>query len=94
MSDRRPMSQKEKVLYDLKEAGLLGVCAEHWYRGAIPNSRNRIGELRREGHHIASAPCGDDHGPGYARYVLLHGPERSCGRCRQERAGQLALAIT
>lgn len=76
------MTQKAVVLSDLQHAGLRGVCAVTWYAGAIPNARNRIGELKREGWCIAAAPCGDDHGPGYFRYVLIHGPERGCRVCR------------
>ncbi len=71
------MSQKDRVLADLREAGEQGVCSSHWYRGYIPNARNRIGELEQEGFVIASAPCADEHGPAFFRYWLTFDPERT-----------------
>lgn len=80
MSDER--TQKARVLSDLRAAGLRGVCSEEWYSRAIPNARNRVVELKRDGWCISSAPCGNDHGPGYFRYVIIHGPGRTCRVCR------------
>lgn len=76
------MTQRERVLALLREARECGVCAETMYATGLPNGRNRIGELRAEGWHIESAPCRDEHGPGYYRYVLLHGPREVCPACR------------
>lgn len=83
------------MLADLRDAGLVGVCSEQWYTHGLPNARNRVVELEREHHHIVSVRCADDHGlTGYARYVLLHGPERTCAKCPWMPAQQsLALEV-
>jgi hypothetical protein len=65
----------------LAKAGPDGVCAEVLYRSALPNGRNRVGELRRDRYHIDSAPCEDVHEAGYFRYWLRHGPDRECPTC-------------
>jgi hypothetical protein len=75
------ISQRDRVLGDLRRAGLLGVCSKVWYSTGVPNSRNYISTLRAERHHIVSVVCADDHGPTYRRYVLFHGPERVCNAC-------------
>lgn len=80
VSDRRRMSQKERVLYTLQRAGLEGVNDHHFYETRIPNARNRVGELLDEGYHIASFADPRD-GTSYAKYVLIHGPERLCPKC-------------
>jgi hypothetical protein len=66
------MSQKQRVLNDLWRGDWR--CSHHWYATGIPNARNRVGELRREGYHIESEPCPDEHGPGYFRYRLRREP--------------------
>lgn len=85
------MTQTERVLAELRAAGLAGRCSSWFYANALPHARNRISvELKRQGYCIVSAPCGDDHGDThFNRYTLLHGPERTCPTCRAER--QLAL---
>lgn len=85
----RTATDRDRVLADLQAAGLRGICAAHWYRSALPNARNRVGELRRAGWCIRSFPCGDDHDAPYYKYVLLHERARSCGACRPV---QLTLA--
>jgi len=65
------MSQKDRVLVDLRAAGEDGVCSSHWYRTFIPNARNRIGELADEGHIIESQPCKDKHEAAFYRYWLV-----------------------
>jgi hypothetical protein len=37
--------------------------------------------MRAGGYCIASATCADEHRAAFARYVLRHGPGRTCGRC-------------
>jgi hypothetical protein len=75
------LTQRDRVLGDLRAAGLRGVCSESWYKSALPNSRNYISALRAERHHIVSFTCGDDHGPNFARYLWLHGPQKTCPKC-------------
>lgn len=75
------LTQRDRVLRDLRAAGLRGVCSHTWYSSALPNSRNEISRLRAERHHIVTVVCADDHGPAYRRYVLFHGPERVCNSC-------------
>ena len=87
------MNQRDAVLADLRAAGLAGVCAEHWYRTALPNARNRIGELRGGGWCIASFPCQDDHRAPFFRYVLLHERGRLCNLCRPARVEQIGLEL-
>jgi hypothetical protein len=66
------MSQQQRILNALWDGDW--VCSEWMYRNALPNGRNRIGELRRAGYDIESEPCPDTHGPGYFRYRLHRVP--------------------
>ena len=70
------MSQKERMLHDLRLAGHEGVCSSHWYATGIPNSRNRVGELDKLGYVIRSEPCRDHEAgaPAYHRYILTREP--------------------
>ncbi len=73
------MSQQEQVLAMLRSAGADGLCSLDLYRSALPNGRNRIGELERDrGFVIESRPCHQhDHGKtAYFRYFIRHDPER------------------
>lgn len=85
-------TQHHLVLSMLVKAGADGVCAERFYSSALPNARNRVGDLRARGHCITSAPCADPHGPTYFRYWLHHGPERTCAICRPEPVQQRLMA--
>jgi hypothetical protein len=73
------MTQADRVLAMLREAGGDGLCSVAFYRAALPHARNRIAvELRDRGFVIDRGPCLDaDHGPtGYYRYTLRFDPER------------------
>lgn len=73
------MSQVDRVLTMLRDAGPRGVCSETFYASRLPNARNRIAvELRDRGFVIERGPCAEHvHGATqYFRYVLVHDPER------------------
>lgn len=72
------MTQTDRVLSMLREAGQDGVCSLAFYEAHLPHARNRIAvELRDRGFGIASEPCDrGDHGDGaYRRYRIEHDPE-------------------
>jgi hypothetical protein len=74
------VTQAERVLAILRDAGSRGVCSLTFYRSGLPHSRNIVAtELRHRGFVIDRAPCAeDDHGRApYFRYVLAHDPERA-----------------
>ena len=73
------MTQTERTLAMLRDAGARGVCSHAFYAAYLPHARNRIAiELRDRGFVIAREPCREsDHGSGtYYRYTLEYDPER------------------
>jgi Helix-turn-helix domain len=67
----RSRSHYERILALLRERGPLGVLSTELYNshqlfGRSP--RNRISELRKDGHFIRTEPAG----PSVVRYVLTH----------------------
>lgn len=84
------MTQTERTLAMLREAGARGVCSRAFYAAYLPHARNRIAsELRDRGFLIDRAPCvEDDHGSGtYYRYTIAYDPERMP---KQERLLEMA----
>ena len=72
------MTQTDRTLAMLREAGARGVCSHAFYEARLPHARNRIAtELRDRGFIIERGPCMyGDHGRGiYYRYTIRHDPE-------------------
>lgn len=70
------MTQTERVLSMLREAGDYGVCSEEFYASYLPHARNRIAEdLPKRGFVIARGPC-KEHDHNYFRYSIAVDPER------------------
>lgn len=64
-------TQKRRVLLLLRAAGADGVCVSNVPLELGYTMRNRISELRREGHAIEGAACHvHAHRSGVLRYVL------------------------
>ena len=68
------MTQKEKVLYHLERRGSL-TPREAMDRYEIMRLAARIGELRRDGHDIASEPFRTPGGATVSRYRLIREPQ-------------------
>lgn len=74
------MTQTERTLAMLRDAGPRGVCSLAFYAARLPHARNRIAiELRDRGFVIDREPCHeDDHGDGtYYRYRIAYDPDRA-----------------
>jgi hypothetical protein len=57
-SEISPQSQKDRVRDLLRSSGRDGLCSLFGYSIGIPNSRNRVGELRDDdGLEIETIPC-------------------------------------
>lgn len=71
------MTQTERVLAMLRDAGGRGVCSASFYEAHLPHARNRIAvELRDRGFVVSRGPCTEhEHATGYFRYRLTHDPE-------------------
>lgn len=83
-SPAKAPTQKERVLELLRESGPYGLCASHMYSNCLPNGRNRIMELRKEGWCISSSPCQDEHVASFFRYRLNHELHSECELCKQD----------
>lgn len=72
------MTQTERVLSMLRDAGSAGVCSQTFYAAYLPHARNRISvELRDRGFVVDRGPCREhDHDTTFFRYVLRYDPER------------------
>jgi hypothetical protein len=72
------LTQMERVLVLLREAGREGLCSLVLYGSYLPNGRNRVGELERERRFVISrSPCHhDEPTPTHVRYRIDHDPER------------------
>lgn len=62
------MTQRQKVLRMLQNAGPKGIRSDEFFKAYMPRAAARIQELRDEGHDIQSEREGK-----YVRYVLLAG---------------------
>jgi hypothetical protein len=60
------VTQRERVLYELREAGEKGVRSDYWYEIGLPRGAARIKDLRKEGHEITSK---NEH--PFVRYYLV-----------------------
>lgn len=73
------MSQKERILEYLKQAGSVGMCSTEPIRWSPPILRTaaRIADLKADGHHIVTTRCVEgDHGNATAvRYQLVARPQ-------------------
>lgn len=63
---RKPLTQRDRILFELREAGERGVHSEVFYRLHMPRFAARILELKEAGHNITSVPEGNG-----ARYTLV-----------------------
>lgn len=50
----RPLTQKDRVLYALRDAGEAGLRSDIFLKLSIPRAAARVKELREEGHQISS----------------------------------------
>lgn len=69
-SARKPLTQRDRILFELREAGERGVHSEVFYRLHMPRFAARILELKEAGHNITSVPEGNG-----ARYRLHPAPD-------------------
>lgn len=66
---RKPLTQRDRVLFALREAGGHGLRSDVFLAISISRAAARVKELRDEGHHITSEPEGQ-----FCRYVLHDKP--------------------
>ena len=64
------LSQKQRVLDTLRNAGPAGVCGTSLLYINIPRYAARIHELRQAGYMIESTACQDSHESRQTRYTL------------------------
>lgn len=69
---QKPLTQRDRILFELGNAGERGVHSEVFYRLRMPRFPARILELKAAGHNITSVPEGNG-----ARYVLHPSPRSS-----------------
>lgn len=60
------LSQKQRVLRDLRRAGKKGVRSDAFYKDYIGRPGARVFDLKVDGHEISSRPE-----KGYVRYTLV-----------------------
>lgn len=70
----KPLTQRDRVLFELRNAGEGGVRSDVFLRLAIPRAAARVKELRDEGYEIESV-----HDNQYVRYILRREPGRLVG---------------
>lgn len=60
------MTQRDRILYELRQAGEAGVRSDTFFRLSMPRAAARIQELRDSGHDITSEREGK-----FCRYTLV-----------------------
>lgn len=68
-AEAKPLTQRDRILYELRQAGDGGVRSDVFFRLNMPRAGARIYELRREGFEIESETAGQ-----FVRYTLVAEP--------------------